>query len=158
MSSNDKNVHVDELTSDDPFSVKPDTNECDALSFLIAHREYGFTPAEIADHTDISESSASKTMARLFEKGLVERSEGAYYVDPERADTLNQRLTSLDSAVELFESASSDDAYAEEGWEDEVPSIDPNDGSTPSIEGGTATADDQAEELVTEREAERDQG
>jgi len=151
-------IHVDELTSDEPFPVKPDTNEYEALSFLVAHREYGFTPAEIADHTDISESSASKTMARLFEKGLVERSEGAYYVDPDRADTLKQRLTSLDSAVELFESAPSDDAYAEQGWEDQVPSIDTDDSSTTSTEGSTATAEDQAEELITELEDERDQG
>ena len=151
-------IHVDELTSDDPLPVKPDTNEYEALNFLVAHREYGFTPAEIADHTDISESSASKTMARLFEKGLVERTAGAYYVDPERADTLNQRLTSLDSAVELFESAPSDDAYTEADREDEVPSIDPDDGSTTSTEGGTATAEDQAEDLITELEDERDQG
>jgi DNA-binding MarR family transcriptional regulator len=150
-------IHVDELTSDEPFPVKPDTNEYEALSFLVAHREYGFTPAEIADHTDISESSASKTMARLFEKGLVERSAGAYYVDPERADTLKQRLTSLDSAVKLFNSAPSDDAYAEAGWEDEMPSIDPDNGSITSTEGGTATAEDQAEDLIAELEEERDQ-
>lgn len=150
-------IHVDELTSDEPFPVKPDTNEYEALSFLVAHREYGFTPAEIADHTDISESSASKTMARLFEKGLVERSEGAYYVDPDRAGTLKQRLTSLDSAVELFESAPNDDAYAEEGWEDEVPSINPDDSSTTSTEGGAATVEDQAEDLITELEDEREQ-
>jgi len=150
-------IHVDELTSDEPFPVKPDTNEYEALSFLVAHREYGFTPAEIADHTDISGSSASKTMARLFEKGLVERAEGAYYVDPDRADTLKQRLTSLDSAVELFESAPSDDAYAEEGWEDQVPSIDTDDSSTTSTKDSTATAENQAEELITELEGERDQ-
>jgi DNA-binding transcriptional ArsR family regulator len=150
-------IHVDELTSDEPFPVKPDTNEYEALSFLVTHREYGFTPTEIADHTDISKSSASKTMMRLFEKDLVERSEGAYYVDPDRVDTLKQRLTSLDSTVEFFESASSDDAYAEEGWEDEVPSIDPDESSTTSTEGGTATTEDHAEDLITEVENEREQ-
>lgn len=150
-------IHVDELTSDEPFPVKPDTNEYEALSFLVAHREYGFTPAEIANHTDISKSSASKTMARLFEKGLVERSEGAYYVDPDRVGTLKQRLASLDSAVELFESAPSDDAYAEEGWEDDVPSIDLDDSSTTSTEGGSETAENQAEDLVTALEDGREQ-
>jgi DNA-binding transcriptional ArsR family regulator len=100
----------------------------------IAYIRRLITPVEIAAHTDISESSASKTMARLFEKGLVERSEGAYYVDPDRAGTLKQRLASLDSAVNLFESAPSGDAYAEEGWEDDVPSINLDDSSTTSTE------------------------
>jgi len=148
-------IHVDELTSDEPFPIKPDTNEYEALSFLVAQREYGFTPAEIADHTDISESSTSKTMARLFEKGLVERSDGAYYVEPDRADTLKQRLESLDSAVELFESAPNDDAYAEDGWEDDVPSIDPDDSSTTSTEDDSATVEDRAEALVTDLEDDR---
>lgn len=119
-------IHVDDLTSDDPFPVKPDTNEYEALSFLVAHREYGFTPSEIAAHTDINESSASKTMARLFEKGLVERTEGAYYADPDRVDTLKQRLKSLDSANRLFEAVPNDDVYAQDEWEDELASIDPD--------------------------------
>ncbi|WP_049923894.1 MarR family transcriptional regulator [Halopiger djelfimassiliensis] len=109
---------------EDPFPVKPDTNKYQALSFLVTHREYGFTPDVIAEQTEISESSASNTMERLFEKELVERSDSAYYVDPDRADKLKRRLESLDSAVQLFESAPSDDAYAKEGWEDELPSID----------------------------------
>jgi len=115
--------HVNDLRNGDPFPVKPDTNEYRALSFLVQHREYGFTPREIAEHTEISESSASKTMARLFEKGLVERADGTYYVEPERADTLQRRLESIDAATRLFEDAPADDAYAEPGWEQHVPSI-----------------------------------
>jgi len=149
-------IHVDELTSDDPFPVKPETNEYEALSFLVAQREYGFTPTEIADHTDICKSSTSKTMARLFEKGLVERSDGAYYVEPDRADTLKQRLESLDSAVEFFDSTPNDDAYAEEGWENDVPSIDPDDSSATSTKDGSATVEDRAEALVTALEDDRD--
>lgn len=145
-------VHVDELTNDKPFPVKPDTNEYEALSFLVAHREYGFTPGEIAEHTDISGSSASKTMARLFEKELVERSDGTYYVDPDRADKLKHRLESLDSAVQLFESAPSDDAYAEEGWEDEVPSIDPDEEAGTTSGEGSTSAEDQAEDLIADLE------
>ena len=145
-------IHVDDLTNDEPFPVKPDTNEYEALSFLVAHREYGFTPSEIADHTDINESSASKTMARLFEKGFVERSEGAYYAAPDRADTLKQRLTSLDSASQLFESVPNDDVYAEEGWEDEMPSINPDEEADTTDEGDSTPAEDQAADLIADLE------
>lgn len=145
-------IHVDELTNEEPFPVKPDTNEYEALSFLVSHREYGFTPGEIADHTDISESSASKTMARLFEKGLVKRSEGAYYVDPDRTDRLKQRLKSLDSAVQLFKSAPTDDAYAEQGWEDELPSIDPSDESDTTETQDSTTTEAEADNLIADLE------
>lgn len=115
--------HVDDLRNSDSFPVKPGTNEYHALSFLVANRDFGFTPTEIAERTTISEASASKTMTRLFDKGLVERAQGTYYVEPERADELQRRLDSLDAAARMFEQAP-DDAYAEPGWEADVPSID----------------------------------
>lgn len=145
-------IHVDDLKNDEPFPVKPDTNEYEALSFLVAHREYGFTPSEIADHTDIDGASASKTMVRLFEKGLVERSEGAYYAPPDRVDTLKQRLESLDSASQLFESVPNDDVYAEEGWEDEVPSIDPEQEAATPHEGDSTSTENQAADLIEDLE------
>lgn len=144
-------IHVRELTNDEPFPVKPETNEYEALSFLVAHREYGFTPTEIATQTDISKSSASKTMTRLFKKGLVERAQGAYYVDPDRAERLKQRLESLDSVVQLFKSAPTDDAYAEKGWENKVPSINPNEESE-TDESREQTVEDEAEGIIAELE------
>lgn len=141
--------HVDDLRNNDSFPVKPGTNEYHALSFLVANQELGFTPVEIADRTTISETSASKTMTRLFEKGLVERAQGTYYVEPERADELKRRLDSLDATTRLFETAP-EDAYAEPGWEDDVPSIDPDEERTTTDDDArTATAD--AEELVTDQ-------
>jgi hypothetical protein len=113
--------HIDELRNGDPFPVKPETNEYEALSFLVRNRDYGFRPSEIAEQTTISKASASKIMARLFEKGLVERSEGLYYIDPDCAGELKQRLDSLDAAVRLFETAPDDDAYTGPGWEETVP-------------------------------------
>lgn len=145
-------IHVDHLTSDDPFLVKPDTNEHEALSFLVTHREYGFTPSEIADHTDINNSSASKTMVRLFEKGLVERSDGAYYVAPDRVDTLTRRLESLDSAIQLFESTPTDDVYAEEGWEDKLPSIDPNAEADTTNQESSPSVENQAKDVIADLE------
>jgi DNA-binding transcriptional MocR family regulator len=139
--------HVDELRRDEPFPVSPETNEHAALRFLVANHDYGFSPSEIAAETEISKSSASKTMSRLHEKGLVSRSQGAYYVDPERVESLKRRLESLDAAVDLFDDAP-DDAYADAGWEDELPELDPSD---QSASGDTSDID--AETLVSNRVA-----
>ena len=139
--------HVDELRRDEPFPVSPETNEHAALRFLVANHDYGFSPSEIATETEISKSSASKTMSRLHEKGLVNRSQGAYYIDPERVESLKRRLESLDAAVDLFDDAP-DDAYADAGWEDELPELDPSD---QSASGDTSDID--AETLVSNRAA-----
>lgn len=58
-------IHVDELTNDEPSPVKPDTNEYEALIFLVANHTYMLAPAEIVDNTVLTKSTASKTMARL---------------------------------------------------------------------------------------------
>ena len=91
-------------------------------------------------------------MARLFEKGLVERAEGAYYAAPDRADKLKQRLKSLDSAIQLFESVPNDDVYAEEGWEDEMGSIDPEGEAETTNERDSIPAEDQAANLIADLE------
>ena len=132
--------HIKELRDNDPFPVKPETNEYEALSFLVRNREYGFTPSEIAERTTIPEASASKTMVRLFEKGLVTRSQGAYFVDPAEAEELKNRLDSIDAAARLHRYSPSDDVYAESGWEDEISSIDPDqDEERPSNETASET-------------------
>jgi len=139
--------HVDELRREEPFPVTPETNEHAALRFLVANHDYGFTPSEIAAETKITEGSASKTMSRLHEKGLVSRSQGAYYVDPERVESLKHRLESLDAAVDLFDDAP-DDAYANAGWEEQLSELDPGD------EPASGETDDtDAETLVSTQEA-----
>jgi DNA-binding transcriptional ArsR family regulator len=139
--------HVDELRDGEPFPIKPNTNEHEALSFLLSNREYGFTPTEIADRTTISEASASKTMTRLFDKGLVDRSQGVYYTDPDRTDDLKRRLGSLDAAVRLHETAPDDDAYTEPGWEEDVSTIDPAHQLPPQA-GDEVDTEGVVEELV----------
>ncbi|SNR77938.1 hypothetical protein SAMN06266787_12715 [Halorubrum ezzemoulense] len=119
-------VSVDELTADEPFPVKPESNQCKALTFLVTHHEYGFTPREIAAQTALDKTTAVDALARLFENELINRADEVYYIEPRRVDELKHRLESLDSAVRLFEATPNDDSYAEEGWEQEVPSIDPD--------------------------------
>lgn len=144
-------VPVDELTNSDSFPIKPESNEYDALSFLVAHHKYGFSISEITARTDLSKANTPKTMTRLSEKGLVERSENVYYIDPRRVNEVKQRLDSLDSVIQLFESTPTDDSYAEEGWEEELPSIDP-DKRTEVLQEDFETAEGRAEDLVEDIE------
>ncbi|MCG1004888.1 MULTISPECIES: helix-turn-helix domain-containing protein [Halobacterium] len=145
-------VPVDELIDDEPFPVTPDTSEYEALSFLVRHHNYGFSPREIADRTDINESSLAKTMTRLNEKDLVERADGVYYVDPGRVETIKARLTSVDAAVRLFEAAPDDDAYAEDGWEEHVPTIDPTEGADPRERTSRKSGEERADVILEELE------
>lgn len=128
---------VDDLQADDPLPVKPETNEFEALDFLVGNRGYGFTPSEVAERTSVRETSATKTMARLYDKGLVERTDGAYFVDPERAKDLQRRLESIDNAVRLHDT-DPDDAADVPGWEDVGPTLSPapdvSSGGVPSTE------------------------
>lgn len=96
-------VPVEELRAreDAEFPVKPGTNEEDALRFLAANPDFGWPPKTIADRTEIPESSATKTAARLYEKGLVDRSAGYYFVVPERLDEIQGFLGDLHHLVEL---------------------------------------------------------
>jgi len=110
--------------SGDAFPVRPNTNEYTALSFLVAHRGTEFTLGEIADDTDINKSAAAKAVMQLLDWGLINRSEGSYYVSPEQGGELAQRLKPLDAVVQLFAATPADDAYAEPGWENEVTTLD----------------------------------
>lgn len=96
-------VPVEELKAREvvDFPVKPGTNEEAALRFLAANPDYGWPPTEIADRTEIPQSSGTKTAARLYEKGLVDRSSGYYFVAPERLDEIRGILGDLHQLEEL---------------------------------------------------------
>ncbi|CAP15260.1 HTH domain protein (plasmid) [Halobacterium salinarum R1] len=113
---------MDDPRDDTPYVVIPDTDEYYALGFLVPNRGEQFTPSEIAASTDMSEADAADTMTTLFEDDLVERSQGTYYVPVDRAEELQRRLESVDAAAKVHENAP-DDAYAVEGWEEEVDSL-----------------------------------
>lgn len=138
------NCDMGDSQDSDPFLVTPETDEYDALGFLVRNRGVRYSPFEIASRTDISEANASKTLTHLSEEELVEHDKGTYYVDPDRAEHLKNRLESVDAAVRLFEAAPDDDAYAEPGWEDHVPSIDKN-GKTESETTGPDLVEDPEE-------------
>ncbi|MFC7188253.1 MarR family transcriptional regulator [Halorubrum yunnanense] len=109
--------------SEGSFPVTPGSSEYTTLSFLVARCGRRFSPGEIAVHTDISETKVSNAVAQLVKWGLVQQAATDFYVDPAQAKEIRQRLRSLDAVVQLFETAPTDDAYAEPGWTDEVPSL-----------------------------------
>lgn len=96
-------VPVEELKAreDGDFPVKPETNEEVALRFLAANPDYGWPPKEIAKRTVVPEASITKTTARLYEKGLVDRSSGYYFVAPARLDAIQGFLGDLHQLAEM---------------------------------------------------------
>lgn len=102
------------------FPVIPETDEYDTLSFLVRNRGKKFDPSEITAYTTISKASASKTLTRLFEKGLVKRTQGTYYVELDRAEDLKHRLESVDAAKLLHDTVPDDDPYTADDWEDKL--------------------------------------
>ncbi|WP_128906794.1 helix-turn-helix domain-containing protein [Halorubrum amylolyticum] len=109
--------------SEGSFPVTPGSNEYTTLSFLVARCGTRFSPDEITANTGISATEVSNAVAQLVEWGLVQQAATDYYVDPAQAEEIRPRLRSLDAVVQLFETAPTDDAYAEPGWTDEVPSL-----------------------------------
>lgn len=96
-------VPVDQLQARkrESFPVKPGTNEAEALRFLAANPEYGWPPKKIARLTSVSEKSITKTTARLYEKGLVERESGYYFVPQKRLKEIQGYLGDLHNVEEL---------------------------------------------------------
>ena len=103
-------------------------------------------------------------MSRLHEKEVVQRSRGAYYIDPERVESLKhperveslkRRLESLDAAVDLFNDTP-DDVYAKTGWEDELPELDPSEASDADRSSDIPDTTN-AETLVVNREVDTEE-
>lgn len=149
---------IDGLGNRGPFPVKPQTDEYEVCSLLVRNRGYAFTSAEIADETGISESDVSDVLSQLLDEDMVKRTEDIYYLTPEQADVLKQRLESVDAAVRLFEAAPEDDAYAEAGWEDNLPSIDPNQDASEQDQAAPQPRDtrEEAASLIDRLSEERD--
>lgn len=130
-------VPLEELKAreDADFPVQPGTNEEAALQFLAANPDYGWPPKEIANRTEIPESSATKTAARLYEKGLVDRSSGYYFVAPERLAEIQGFLGDLHQLTELA---------GEPGQEP----VHPSGRTDPVIEESAAVSEEEIDEIV----------
>jgi len=114
---------MDDFRNQDPFPVLPETDEYEAISFLVRNQGMRFTPSEIASHADVSETITSETLHSLLEKNLVEHDQGGYYVNSDRAEDIKSRLESVDAADRLHETTPDNDVYAVTDWEEELNSF-----------------------------------
>jgi len=103
---------------ENPYLVVPGTDEYDVLSVLVRNSGEQFTPPEIAADTDLTEADAADALTTLSEDGLVQQSQDAYYIPPDRGGEIRRRLESVDAAAQLHGGAPDDDAYAVEDWEE----------------------------------------
>jgi len=114
-------IRLDEVGEAPP--VSPGTNAHELLSVLLDHPDMGFSPKELAEMTDVPHSSVHKTLARLQEKGLVQKVDSYWAV---AEDVAASRIANVVSLQEI-EAEYGDDAYGDDdGWAEEAPDLGKN--------------------------------
>jgi len=91
-----------------PVQIRPDTNKAKIIKLLYQDTNLGFTPAEIREKLEIPRGTASGTLSRLHEEGLVGKtSDGLYHGFEHRADLRRfaQSLVELDSMFARYPEA-----------------------------------------------------
>ena len=97
------------------------TNARRLMEFLLETPSVGYTPAELADQTEIPRGSVGPTLKRLEEAGLVRHKEPYWAVAED--DRLGSAIASF-VGIETAASSFGDDWYAEnEGWEEDLPDL-----------------------------------
>lgn len=72
---------------DDPITIRPDTNKAKIIKLLYQDTNLGYTPAEIRKELDMPRGTASGTLSRLHEEGLIGKtSDGLYHGFEHRQD------------------------------------------------------------------------
>jgi len=90
------------------------------MEFLLETPSVGYTPAELADQTEIPRGSVGPTLKRLEEAGS--STQKPYWAAAED-DRLGSAIASF-VGVETAASSFGDDWYAEnEGWEEDLPDL-----------------------------------
>lgn len=116
-------VDIEILEEADALPIKPNTNEHALLSVLADHPQKGFTSGELATLADVAPGTASKSLSRLEEKGLVRKLDGYWAVADDR---LASRVASIIS-LEAIEARYGDDVYGRsDDWVDELPDLGEN--------------------------------
>lgn len=116
-------IDIDALQNSAALPVKPNTNEHTLLSVLADHPDKAFTTSELSNLTEIPDSSVSKTLSRLVEKGVVRKVDGYWAVADDVVATQVASLVSL----EAIEARYGDDAYGRsDEWTDDLPDLGEN--------------------------------
>lgn len=119
---------VDDLQArrDAEFPVSPGTNEEEALRFLALNPEHGWAPKEVASQTGVARSSVNKTLARLYEKDLVDRVEGLYFVKPARVDEVRGLLGDMHSLTQLASEPTTQPVHPRDATRETAASYEPS--------------------------------
>lgn len=116
-------VDIQALEEADALPVKPGTNEHALLAVLADHADKAFTTSELASLADIANATASKSLSRLEEKGLVRKLEGYWAVADDRVATRVASILSLES----IEARYGNDLYGRSGdWVEQLPDLGEN--------------------------------
>lgn len=96
-------VRVEELLArqEAEIDVNSNTHQETALRFLASNSEMAYPPSFVAEHTDIGSNSVNKVLIRLFEKDLVERVRGRYFIPERRVDEIRGVLGDMHNIQEL---------------------------------------------------------
>lgn len=115
-------VDFEDYSPDDGrIDLAEGTNARRLLTLLLEHPGVGFTPAELAERTDVARGSVNPTLARLERAGLV-RHKGDYWaaVEDDRLAAASAAVLGLDAASE----AHGDDWYADNpDWSEDLPDL-----------------------------------
>lgn len=97
------------------------TNAQVILRFLLEHQGVGFTPAELAEKTNVARGSVNPTLSRLERAGLV-RHKGDYWAaaEDDRLAAASAAVLGIESATETYD----DDWYGQNpDWDEDLPDL-----------------------------------
>lgn len=116
-------IQIDALEEGPSLPVKPDTNAYRILSVLVENPDLAFSPAELAELTDVPRGSVGKTLSRLEERGLVRSIDGFWAA----ADDLTATHLAGYVSLAAIEARYGDDEFGRsEGWTDDLPDLGEN--------------------------------
>lgn len=111
-------VHLD--THDPDLELTPGTTKSDVVAFLYANPDLGYKPAEIRDELDIPRGTATATLTRLHDEGLVGKTKDGYYHALDRREDIHRYVTSLDQLDRLFDRPTEEATDAQSSSPDSV--------------------------------------
>lgn len=116
-------IKIDALEDGRSIPVKPGTNAHRILAVLVENADLAFSPAELAELTEVARGSVGKTLARLEEKGLVRSIDGYWAAADDLAASQLAGYVSLAAIGERY----GDDAYGrDDEWAEDLPDLGEN--------------------------------
>ena len=106
---------------DPRIDLSEGTNARQLLEFLLETPTVGYTPAELAEETDVPRGSVGPTLKRLETAGLVRHKEPYWAAaDDDRIASATAAFIGIEAAAATYR----DDWYAKnDGWDEELPDL-----------------------------------